>query len=265
MPEIKRMLLFPLHNRRPAEPGQRCSSLESGRCSRIRLLVACSWMVLIFLGGCMSLASTPAPAAAELRYLALGDSYTIGEGVAEAERWPVQLATRLHAGGVPVAPPEIIARTGWTTDELQAALQAAAPQGPYDLVTLLIGVNNQYRGYELETYRQELRQLIASAVELAGNHPDRVVVLSIPDWGVTPFANTRDREQIAREINTYNALKEEETQAAGVRFVDITDISRQAAEKPALLAADGLHPSAEMYRLWVDRLYPQIVALLAAE
>lgn len=223
-------------------------------------------LVLALIGGCMpppEQTSSSTTDAQELRYLALGDSYTIGESVTEDQRWPVLLAERLQAGGQSTAAPEIIARTGWTTDELQAAIQNTDPQGPYDLVSLLIGVNNQYRGYDLETYRQELRQLIEQSIALAGGRPGRVIVLSIPDWGVTPFAGSRDREQIAREIDAFNAVKQEEARAAGVRFVDITPISRQAVDNPALIAADGLHPSGEMYRQWVELIFPVVSEMLA--
>ncbi|WP_282298557.1 GDSL-type esterase/lipase family protein, partial [Stenotrophomonas sp. PS02289] len=123
-----------------------------------------------------------------LRYLALGDSYTIGEGVAEQGRWPVQLSAALRAAGVDIADPQIIATTGWTTDELDAGIDAAAPQGPFDLVTLLIGVNNQYRGRSVDEYRTQFSALLQRALGFAGQRAQRVLVLAIPDWGVTPFA-----------------------------------------------------------------------------
>jgi lysophospholipase L1-like esterase len=195
---------------------------------------------------------TPVP----LRFLALGDSYTIGESVDPAQRWPVQLAAAIRAAGLDLADPVIIARTGWTTNELAAAIQADPPAGPYDLVSLLIGVNNQYRGYDLASYRAEFRQLLAQAIEFAGGDVEKVVVLSIPDWGVTPFAEGRDRALIAADIDAFNAVNRRESQAAGVRYLDITLISRQAANNPDLLAADGLHPSAEMYARWVADLLP---------
>ena len=180
------------------------------------------------------------------RFLALGDSYTIGEGVAEGERWPVVLAARLG-----FAPPEIIARTGWTTDELNAAIDGASPRGPYDLVSLLIGVNNQYRGRDAEEYRREFVALLRRAIGFAGGDPSKVLVVSIPDWGVTKFAEGRDRAKIAAEIDRYNAINREEALRAGARYADITGISRRF---PAELAADGLHPSAAMYRRWVEAI-----------
>ncbi|MBN1668675.1 MAG: SGNH/GDSL hydrolase family protein [Anaerolineales bacterium] len=198
-----------------------------------------------------------------VRFLALGDSYTIGESVAPEGRWPVQLVAALRAQGYAVTEPEIIARTGWTTDELDVAITAADPRGPYDLVSLLIGVNNQYRGYELESYRTEFSALLERAIELAGGDPERVVVLSIPDWGVTPFAAGRDRDQVAAEIDAFNAANRQISQAAGVDYLDITPISRQAVTQADLIAADGLHPSAQMYALWVDALLPTVTAILA--
>jgi lysophospholipase L1-like esterase len=179
------------------------------------------------------------------RYLALGDSYTIGESVAVEERYPVQLARELK-----MPAPEIIARTGWTTDELNAAIDKADPHGPYDLVTLLIGVNNQYRGRSADQYRTEFTALLQRAIGFAGGKARNVVVVSIPDWGVTPFAKDRDRAKIAREIDQFNAINREETLRAGARYVDITPFSRTAAADPSLVAGDGLHPSGKMYSEW---------------
>jgi lysophospholipase L1-like esterase len=185
-----------------------------------------------------------------LRFLALGDSYTIGEKVDSADRWPVQLAGMLRTRKFRVADPEIVARTGWTTDELAAGIAVAAPVGPYALVTLLIGVNNQYRGRDAERYRAEFVSLVHQAVELAGGNPKRVVVLSIPDWGVTPFAAGKDRAKIGTEIDWFNAINREETARAGARYVDVTPASREAHE--AWTTADGLHPSRTQYRKWAE-------------
>lgn len=196
-----------------------------------------------------------------IRLLCLGDSYTIGESVPVAERWPVQLAEVLRQRGMDVADPVIIAKTGWTTDELNDAIDDADPKGPFDLVTLLIGVNNQYRGRSAEEYRREFRALLARAIGFAGGRADRVIVLSIPDWGVTPYAAGRDREQIGREIDQFNAINREETGRARAHYVDITPISRKA--NPALIAEDGLHPSGAMYREWVSLVQP--VAIRALE
>ncbi len=199
----------------------------------------------------------PPTSAHPRRILALGDSYTIGEGVAPTDRWPCQLAARLRDCGIPLAEPTLIATTGWSTAELLAAIDAAPPVGPFDLVTLLIGVNDQYRGYPCDAaYRSRLEALLARAVAFAGARPQRVIVLSIPDWGVTPFAADRDRAGIAAAIDTFNATNREAARAAGAHWLDITPLSREAAANPALLAADGLHPSAAMYARWVELLLP---------
>lgn len=197
-------------------------------------------MAVLLLASCTSVSDTP-------RYLALGDSYTIGESVDPGERFPVQLARALNLGE-----PQIIARTGWTTDELNAAIDAANPQGPFDLVTLLIGVNNQYRGRSADEYRTQFAALLQRAVGFAGGDPSRVIVVSIPDWGVTPFAEGRDRAKIATEIDQFNAVNREEAQRAGAKWVDITPISR--GSDAALVAADGLHPSGKQYAEWAKAI-----------
>ena len=196
------------------------------------------------------------PPAAEVRFLALGDSYTIGESVAEGERWPMQLAALLRARGIAVATPTIVARTGWTTDELSAGIDAAHLSGSYDLVTLLIGVNNQYRGRSADEFRDQLRALVRRAVGFAGGSASHVIVVAIPDWGVTPFANGRDRAKIAREIEQFNAINKDEAARAGAHYVDISPIATRAANEPALVAHDGLHPSGAMYAEWVQRILP---------
>lgn len=197
-----------------------------------------------------------------LTFLALGDSYTIGESVDSALRWPVQLAARLRARGVPLQDPRVLARTGWTTDELSAAMDGAALSGPYDLVSLLIGVNNQYRGRNVEEYRSQFRELLDRAVELSGGDAGRVLVLSIPDWGATPFAGGRDRERVTREIDAFNTVKQDETDRLGIRFVDVTGISREAAADSGLVADDGLHPSGAMYARWVEEVLPVVLTML---
>jgi lysophospholipase L1-like esterase len=194
--------------------------------------------------------------ASPVRFLALGDSYTIGESVDEADRWPYQLARALRAKGVDVADPQIIATTGWTTDELSAGMDRAKPEGPYRLVTLLIGVNNQYRGRPLEEYRGQFVQLLERAVKLAGDKASRVVVVSIPDYGVTPFAANMDRAKVGREIDAFNAAAAEEAKKRGAAFVDITPGSRAAATDRSLVADDGLHPSGKMYGRWAAQVLP---------
>ncbi|MDB4877128.1 MAG: lysophospholipase [Gemmatimonadetes bacterium] len=208
---------------------------------------------------------TASDSPAGVRILALGDSYTIGEAVAESERWPVRLAELLRADGISSAEPLIVARTGWTTDELSSAIDAAdiALAEPYDLVTLLIGVNDQYRGRGTEEYRSHVRTLIDRAVAFAGARASRAIVLSIPDWGVTPFAEGRDRARIASEIDAFNAVGRDETSRAGARFVDVMPISRRAAAEPALVASDGLHPSGPMYDEWARLVLPVALDALA--
>ena len=197
-------------------------------------------------------------------YLALGDSYTIGESVDEAGRWPVQLATALRERGIPLAPPRIIATTGWTTDELSAAMDEAEPLGQWGFVSLLIGVNNQYRGRPLDGYRAEFARLLDRAIALAGGRADRVLVLSIPDWGVTPFgqASGRDTAKIAAELDAYNTAAAAECAARGVAFVDITPASRDPGNRPDRIAADGLHPSARAYADWTALALPAAERLL---
>ncbi len=202
------------------------------------------------------------PVTPPLSYLALGDSYTIGESVPEAGRWPMQLAAALRDRGVAVADPRIIATTGWTTDELSAAMDAAEPLGRWDLVSLLIGVNNQYRGRNLGEYRIEFADLLDRAIALAGDRARRVLVLSIPDWGTTPFgqASGRDTADIARQLDACNAAAADECAARDVAFVDITPLSRAP---DAGVAEDGLHPSAAQYAAWTALALPPAQALLA--
>lgn len=196
-----------------------------------------------------------------LRYLALGDSYTIGESVEEAGRFPNQLAALLANEGVTVDV-KIIARTGWTTDELWQGIQAESVTPPYDMVSLLIGVNNQYRGRGIEEYREGFVFLLNKAIEYAGGDVKRVIVFSIPDWGVTPFAAGRDAAQIASEIDTFNQVNLEENQKAGAHYVDVTPVSRKAKDDPSLVAGDGLHPSGKMYAEWAKSALPVALSIL---
>jgi lysophospholipase L1-like esterase len=274
----------------------------------------------------------PLPPLRAMSYLALGDSYTIGEGVEEAGRWPVQLAHALRVEGVMLGDPTIVATTGWTTDELWAALDAfdAGPAGcgsdgsrdgmaeeerrdfrrshnaasrttdaaavvgtasaasslpsateelsaeaaptrtdaplhAWDLVSLLIGVNDQYRGRDAARYREGFAALLERAIGYAGGRAGRVLALSIPDWGVTPFAarEGRDPARIARELDAYDAVAREECARRAIAFVDVTAISRERGAEPAMLADDGLHPSAAMYAQWTRLALPVARGLLA--
>jgi len=191
-----------------------------------------------------------------LSYLALGDSYTIGQSVTAAESFPYQLAAVLP--GFKVTEPTIIARTGWITDQLIAAIKSSTINDKtYDFVTLLIGVNDQYGGYSKDNYRIKFAAVLNMAIKFAKGNKKHVFVLSIPDYGVTPFANGNDAV-IGPEIDLFNAINLDESKKAGVNYVDITPISKQAAFDLTLLANDGLHPSAKMYYQWVLKLIPEM-------
>jgi lysophospholipase L1-like esterase len=175
----------------------------------------------------------------------------------------MQLAERLTRRGHALAPPTIVARTGWTADELLAA--ATAREGrPFDFVSLQIGVNDQYRGADLEDYRSSFRTVLAHAIQRAHEDSRRVVVLSIPDWGVTPHADGRDRKAVATEIDRFNAVNRKETSRVGAQYVDVTTASREAAADPALLAPDGLHVSGLMYARWAALALPAVLRALHA-
>ncbi|HEY9178614.1 MAG TPA: SGNH/GDSL hydrolase family protein [Flavipsychrobacter sp.] len=191
-------------------------------------------------------------------YLALGDSYTIGEQVPAKENFPHQLVTMLNKDGIATADPEIIAVTGWTTDELAAAIQERNITGTYSFVTLLIGVNNQYRGRTVENYREEYTALLQQAIGFAGGKPERVFVLSIPDWGVTPFAEGRDRSKIAQEIDAYNHAKEEITKAHNCHWLEITESTREHGTNEAYLVEDKLHYSGMEYKVWAEQLVQMV-------
>jgi lysophospholipase L1-like esterase len=197
-----------------------------------------------------------------IRYLALGDSYTIGESVSEKNRWPNQLAELLKAEGIQTDV-TIIARTGWTVDELWEGIQENPPEGTYDLVTLLIGVNDQYRGYPVDWYREKFRFMLAKAILYAGGHPDKVIVLSIPDWGFTPFAMAKgDTEPISQQIDAFNAVNLEETKNVGAHYVDVTIVSRMALDDFELITGDRLHPSGKMYAMWAEKVLPVTLEIL---
>lgn len=191
-------------------------------------------------------------------YLALGDSYTIGELVSMKDNFPHQTAALLNNEHFPCAAPLIVATTGWTTDELAAAIRERNISGTYTIVSLLIGVNNQYRGRSVVDYRNEFEQLITQAIAFAGGRPAHVFVLSIPDWGVTPFAEGKDRAQIATEIDNYNAACKEIALAHGSRYIEITESTRTNAADATFLAEDGLHPSGKEYAVWARRLADEV-------
>ena len=217
----------------------------------------------------MPSAAGAAPDAAATGYLALGDSYTIGEGVDPSKRWPVQLAAALRAPGIAVGTPRIIAGTGWTCDELDAAIDVAQAHEPLQgqaMVSLLIGVNDQYRGRTADSFRAPFAALLRRAAGFAGGAARRVMVLAIPDWGMTPFARVHGREpaQVAVQIDAFNAVAREECVAAGAHWVDIAAPYRARASEPEMLAGDGLHPSAAMYALWTALALPVAQGILRA-
>jgi lysophospholipase L1-like esterase len=186
--------------------------------------------------------------------LCLGDSYTIGESVLPAENFPNQTISLLRKDGYAFEDPEIVAKTGWTTDELQDAIDKHSFKDSYDFVTLLTGVNNQYRGRTVEDYRPGFESLLKQAIQFANGKADHVIVLSIPDWGVTPFARDRDTKQIATEIDNYNSVNKAIAERYKVGYIDITPASREAISDRSLIASDGLHPSAKEYAKWSESL-----------
>ena len=189
-----------------------------------------------------------------LRLLSLGDSYTIGEQVVAEENFPNQTVGLLRKSGYDFETAEIVATTGWTTDELQQAIDGLQFNPPSDFVTLLIGVNNQYRGRSVENYKLEFDLLLQHAIKLAGGKPDHVIILSIPDWGVTPYAADRDRKKIAEEIDEYNEVNNQIASDYKVNYIDITPLTREAAHDSSLLASDGLHPSGKEYTRWAEKI-----------
>lgn len=200
-----------------------------------------------------------------ISYLALGDSYTIGESVDIQQRWPVQLAAQLKQEGIKISEPRIIAKTGWTTDELLDSLQTTKISSSYDLVSLLIGVNNQYRGYNIKQYKKEFELLLEKAIKYAGGDTSNVFVVSIPDYGVTPFGQQKNPVKIAAELNNYNAMAKNICKKYRISFIDITGISRKASDDNSLIAGDKLHPSARMYSLWVQKMLPTVQKILSHE
>jgi len=224
--------------------------------------VLAPFVILFALAGIGAAVDSPA------RYLALGDSYTIGEGVGEDGRWPVQLAAALNAAGVPCAPPRIIARTGWTTDELMAAVDTVIPpdrpQPVYDLVTLLIGVNDQFRGRTTDDFAKTFPLCRDRAVALAGGRRERVVVVAIPDYGFTPFGRMINQSVISHGIDTFDAVVRNQTPAP-IGYADILPVSRQVQEHKDWVGGDGLHPTPVQYAAWTAVILPLAKAALTAK
>ncbi|XWN37743.1 MAG: SGNH/GDSL hydrolase family protein [Balneola sp.] len=200
-----------------------------------------------------------------ISYLALGDSYTIGEAVSEDQRWPVLLTQKLNESGLSVSDPLIIAKTGWTTNELQEAIAEKNPETDYDLVSLLIGVNNQYRGYPIDQYKKEFKELLLQAVKFADGDTTKVFVVSIPNYGVTPFGMEKGEEKIRQELLVYDAIADSISTEIGIRFINITPVSEKAKEDSTYIASDQLHPSGKQYKEWVDLILPEVKLMLNAK
>jgi len=229
------------------------------------IITFCSFHVILIFS-CAKTETYPLPMTNQQNtaktFLALGDSYTIGQNVPSKDNFPNQTVQLLKSSGYDFKPAEIVATTGWTTDELQNNINNRSFTPSYDIVTLLIGVNNQYRGRPVDTYKPEFENLLKQAIQFAGGKANHVFVLSIPDWGVTPFASGRDRDQIAREIDEYNAANKNISEIYKVNYNDITPWTREAANDLSLVASDGLHPSAKEYKRWSEKLADKIKVLV---
>lgn len=217
---------------------------------------------LFILFACAKEATIPVtelvPEKAATTYLALGDSYTIGESVPYEQNYPNQLYEKLVADDIAIEEPTIIARTGWTTNELATAIKQVNPDSNYCLVSLSIGVNNQFRGYNQTAYEENFEELLQQAIAFAGGDNERVFVLSIPDYGFTPFGQRRNPEKISQELDEYNAINKMISEKYEVKYFDITSISREGLERTELVANDGLHPSAQQYKEWMELIYLDI-------
>jgi lysophospholipase L1-like esterase len=212
------------------------------------------YFVLLFAFSAKATMSQSMLSTEKLRFIALGDSYTIGESVAEDQRWPVQLVNKFRAQGIDCADPTIIATTGWRTDDLKRAIYAAKPAKNFNMVSLLIGVNNQYQGKSAQSYAPEFEDLLIMAIGYAGGDKSKVFVVSIPDYGFTPFGKSKQAD-ITKALDEFNALNKSITEKHGVKYFNITEISRKGFEDPELVASDGLHPSGKMYALWTDLIF----------
>lgn len=221
--------------------------------------------MLIFLisSGCTNeIKQTDPPEIEPVSYLALGDSYTIGTGIEEENNWPNQLSEALTDNDLTVEKTQVIAVNGWTTTDLKNGIAETNPDSSFDLVSLLIGVNNQYQGLDIELYRTEFRELLEQSIVFAQGDTSNVFVVSIPNYGVTPFAQNREPEIIGEEIALYNDIAEDISSEYGIPFVNITPISEEAEDDDSLLASDELHPSAKMYDMWVEEILPTVTEIL---
>jgi len=214
------------------------------------------WMtltVIAFLN--IQLFAQPISIDAEVTMLALGDSYTIGESVKISERWPHQLLAELRLFGVSAYDPDYIATTGWTTQDLLIGIEKQLNRDKqYNLVSILVGVNNQYQGIPVSTYEPDLREILENALELVDRDSSKVFMLSIPDYAYTPFG--KGKEAISKEIDKYNEINKRLAQEYHIARVNITPLSRKGLDDPSLVAGDGLHPSAHQYEKWIRKLWP---------
>lgn len=225
-------------------------------------------ILLLLLSGCnndvKNAETTNLPSEIEsISYLALGDSYTVGTGINPERSWPYQLRDSLQSHDIALQETEIIAVNGWTTTDLKNGISEAQPDSTYDLVSMLIGVNNQYQGMDIDIYRSEFRELLEQAIAFADSDTEHVFVVSIPNYGVTPFAESRNPDQIQQDIEMYNGIAREITSEYDIPFVNVTSISELAAQDSSLLASDNLHPSAKMYVMWVEEILPTVTKILA--
>lgn len=199
----------------------------------------------------------------KLRFLALGDSYTIGEAVPQDQSFPFKLGNLIeNQTRYSFSEIQVIAKTGWTTDELLDGIEVVKPKGPFDFVSLLIGVNNQYRGYSFEQYKIEFEQLLKKAISFTDGRKNRVFVISIPDYGCTPFGKEK-AEKIDKELKVYNQINKDHSEKQGITWIDIFEISKNALLDPSLIAEDQLHPSGKMYALWASAVFPFVKQKLA--
>jgi lysophospholipase L1-like esterase len=202
------------------------------------------------------LAVGAASASAAPRFLALGDSYTVGTGVEEKKRWVNELVRLVRDAKMEISDPQVLAKAGWSTGDLLAGIEREKPEGPYALVTVMVGVNNQFRGEPIETYRKELATLLAAAKKLAGGDARNVLVLSIPDYSVMPYAKDKNPAKIKEGVEKFNGVANEEAHRAGAHWIDVTSVSRLAAVNAQLVGDDGLHPSWRLHAVWARLVYP---------
>ena len=214
-----------------------------------------AWLILsVVLCSCQILQAQVVLKTDSLRYLAMGDSYTVGRLMPPAESFPYLLVKKLNSKGIKTARPTLLAQNGWRTDELLSAVKNGHISYDYNFVTLLIGVNNHYQKKDIVVYQVEFKQLLDSAIAFAGRNAKHVIVLSIPDWGVTPFAALRNPPKIAAEIDAYNQLNKELTKQAGATYINITGLTRDVADEPGIMASDQLHYTGKMYGWWADKV-----------